>query len=118
VPKLGAAILPNQKGSIQCFIGSVAMPVSTAGINNASLPADGQWHPFQTFTRWYAVPESHWYQCQIQSNINQFIFVQFQEQSALVNIVNQTADPTSTVQAVGSAASQYKLQSTTYQTTS
>jgi hypothetical protein len=115
---VSATILPNQKGSLQCFIGSVAMPVNTAGINNMSLPADGEWHPFQAFNRWYTVLESHWYQCQIQSNINQFIFVQFQEQSALVNIVNQTADPTNTVYAVGSAESrsQYKINATSSQT--
>ena len=86
---------------VQAFLGSVKMPVDTSGINNVGLPLDGQNHAFQAFTRFYAVPQSHWYSGQIQSNINQFISVQFKEASAVVNIVNQLVDPSNVVKYAG-----------------
>jgi hypothetical protein len=86
---------------VQAFLGSVKMPVDTSGIKNVGLPLDGQNHAFQAFTRFYAVPQSHWYSGQIQSNINQFISVQFKEASATVNIVNKLVDPSNVVKYAG-----------------
>ncbi|MGO9235404.1 MAG: hypothetical protein ACLP4V_15535 [Methylocella sp.] len=86
---------------VQAFLGSVKMPVNTSGIGNFALQLDGQNHPFQAFTRFYAVPESHWYSGQIQSDINQFISVQFKEASAIVNIVNQLVNPDNVVKYAG-----------------
>ncbi|AKF85862.1 hypothetical protein MFUL124B02_17750 [Myxococcus fulvus 124B02] len=108
----------NQPGAqVQCFIGSVKMPTNTAGINNAPLEADGQLHPFKAFTRYFAVPQSHWYQGQLQSNVNQFISVQFLQQSALVNVVNCLVDPSPTLYFAGpTAPSQVKVQTVPTQT--
>jgi len=86
---------------IQSFIGSVKMPVNTSGINNVLLPLNGQFQPFKAFTRFYAVPESHWYGATIQSNVNQFISVQFKESKATVNIVNQLTEPGNVVYYAG-----------------
>lgn len=114
---VSVSVPQNQPGvKLQSFIGSVKMPTNTAGINNQPLPADGQLHPFNTFTRYYAVPASHWYQAQIQSSINQFMSVQFTERTAVVNVVNAMVDPGLTIQAVGSANGMYKVQTTQKQT--
>jgi hypothetical protein len=86
---------------VQAFLGSVKMPVNTSGIQNVALPLDGQNHSFHAFTRFFAVPQSHWYSGQIQSDINQFISVQFKEASAIVNIVNQLVDPSNVVKYAG-----------------
>jgi hypothetical protein len=77
------------------------MPVNTSGIQNVALPLDGQNHSFHAFTRFFAVPQSHWYSGQIQSDINQFISVQFKEAGAIVNIVNQLVDPSNVVKYAG-----------------
>jgi hypothetical protein len=105
---VSAAMLNNQPGTqLQCFIGSVKMPTGP-GLNNQQLPADGSVKPFQAFTRFYCVPQSHWYSGTINSNVNQFITVQFTEQTANVLVVNAMQqytkqNPPPTVQAVGSA---------------
>lgn len=89
---IAASILNGQPGAnIQAFIGSVKMPTDIRGINNRSLPLDGNMHPFEKFTRYYAVPESHWYSAQVTSNINAFISVQFTETKAEVICVNAPA---------------------------
>ncbi|KVM57931.1 hypothetical protein WJ58_11990 [Burkholderia ubonensis] len=120
---VSAAMLANQPGAqVQAYIASVKMPTDTNGINNQSLPADGQTHPFTKFTRYYTVPASHWYQARIQSNINQFITIQFAEQKATVNIVNAMSDDPNDfktlIKAVGKAVDQYKINPVTFQTTS
>jgi hypothetical protein len=54
---VSAAMLQNQPGAqVQTYIASVKMPTDTSGINNQSLPADGQPHSFNKFTRYYTVP--------------------------------------------------------------
>ena len=101
---VSAAVVNNQPGAqVQAFIGSVKMPTNTSGINNKQLPLDGNLHPFNAFTRYYAVPESHWYSGQIQSDVNQFISVQFSEQKATVNIVNSTSDPSNVIKYTGTS---------------
>ncbi|HEX6518440.1 MAG TPA: hypothetical protein VF070_00285 [Streptosporangiaceae bacterium] len=108
---VAASMLQNQPGAqVQCFLASVKMPVNTNGINNQPLRPDGQNHPFTAFTRYYAVPESHWYQVQVESTINQFISVLFTSQSAIVSVVNATVHPGTVVQGVGRAAQMYTLQ--------
>lgn len=91
-------------GTVSAFIGSVSMPIDTNGITNASLPLDGKPHSFNAFTRYYATPASHWYSATIQSDVNQFISVQFKENSAIVNIVNQISDPTPLISYAGTSA--------------
>lgn len=106
---VSAAMLDNQPGTqVQCFIGSVKMPTGR-GLHNQELPMDGSPHPFQAFSRFYCVPQSHWYAGTITSNINQFISVQFTEHAANVLVINamqpyDTQNPPPTVQAVGSAS--------------
>ncbi|MEW7278128.1 hypothetical protein ABW636_05995 [Aquimarina sp. 2201CG1-2-11] len=95
----------NQGAKIQAFIGSVKMPLDTEGINNKQLPLNGQEQGFQKFTRFYAVPESHWYSGQIQSNINQFTSVQFTEHKAQVIIVNKLVDPNTVIKYAGDTQS-------------
>ncbi len=95
---VSAAVLNNQPGAeLQAFIGSVKMPVDTSGINNQELSLNGSLQPFKSFTRFFAVPQSHWYAGQIQSDVNQFISVQFSERAAQVNIVNSLVDPSSVI---------------------
>lgn len=100
---VSAAVTNGNTGAkIQAFICSVKMPLNTDGIHNKELSLDGQQHPFTKFTRYYAVPASHWYSAQIQSNINQFISVQFKESTAEVYIVNKLVDPGNTIVYAGS----------------
>jgi hypothetical protein len=73
---------------VQCWIGSVSMPTNTAGLTNAPLPANGQRQAFGTPDRYYVVPPSEWSTLEINSNITQFISVQFQESLATVYICN------------------------------
>jgi hypothetical protein len=114
---VSAAITNAQPGAqLQAFIGSVKMPVDTTGINNKQMPMDGSVQPFKAFTRFYAVPASHWYAAQIQSNINQFISVQFSETRATVNIVNQLVDPSSVIAYAGSSQASVTINSVTSQT--
>ncbi|PHN05969.1 hypothetical protein [Flavilitoribacter nigricans] len=93
----------NQGANVQAFICSVKMPVNTSGIQNTQLPLDGNQHPFHKFTRFYAVPASHWYSAQIQSDVNQFISVQFTESKANVYIVNKIVDPSNVIKYAGDA---------------
>lgn len=116
---VSAAMLQNQPGAqVQTYIASVKLPTDTNGINNQSLPADGQPHSFNKFTRYYTVPASHWYQAQIQSTINQFITIQFAEQSAKVLVVNSLVAPGTQIQSVGRASSQVTQTVVQYQTAS
>lgn len=110
---VSAAVTQGQSGSqVQAFIGSVKMPVDTSGINNMALPLNGQPQAFKAFTRFYAVPQSHWYTGMLQSNINQFISVQFIENQALVNIVNSLSTPNPIVYYCGQAQSFVKVNTT------
>ncbi|MBC9930144.1 hypothetical protein [Chitinophaga qingshengii] len=103
---IAAAVLNGNPGaSIQAFIGSVKMPTNTSGINNVLLPLDGQQYAFAKFTRYAAVPASHWYAAQITSNINAFVTVQFTENTATLICVNAPANGLgNTLQYYGSTA--------------
>ncbi|WP_176370007.1 hypothetical protein [Paraburkholderia youngii] len=116
---VSAAMLEGQLGArVEAYIASVSMPEDTTGIINKPLPADGKNHFFEKFSRYYTVPASHWYQAQIHSNINQFISIQFAEESAVVNVVNSEADPAPRILAVGRAKNQYNTNVSQYQTIS
>ncbi|WP_222937602.1 hypothetical protein [Spartinivicinus ruber] len=113
---VSAAVLQGSPGAdIQAFIGSVKMPTNTQGIENRQLPLDGDRHSFNKFTRYYAVPESHWYAAQIQSDINQFIAVQFAEHQAEVMIVNKLVDPGNVIKYAGNSQSLVKINESTTQ---
>jgi hypothetical protein len=101
---------------VQAFIGSVKMPVNTSGIQNKPLPLDGQAHSFASFTRYYAVLASHWYQGYLRSDINQFISVQFKENSAVVNIVNQLTEVDNVVKYAGGSRDLVTINKVTNQT--
>lgn len=118
---IAVSILNGQPGaSVQAFIGSVKMPVNTGGINNQSLPLDGQNYAFNKFTRYYAVPASHWYSGMITSNINVFLSVQFTENAANVICVNASPNGIANVIAYYGTQAQSKVTttSTTQQTAS
>lgn len=92
--------------------------MGNSGINNQQLPLDGNQHDFNKFTRYYAVPASHWYSGQIQSDINQFICVQFKEYQAVVYIVNQLVDPSTVIKYAGNSKDLVTVQSSTTQSIS
>lgn len=101
----------NPGAQIEAFICSVKMPMGGSGINNSALPLDSNVHDFTKFTRYYAVPGSHWYSGQIQSNIDQFICVQFKEYQATVFVVNQLVDPSMVIKYAGNAEKLVTLES-------
>jgi len=116
---VSAALPGSQPGvQLQTFICSQKMPTNVSGISNQGLPADGNVHPFTKFTRYYTVPESHWYQVQVSSTLNQFISASFAMKTATVSIVNTVSDPSPIIQGVGKAASAFKIIQTPYQTAS
>lgn len=117
---VSAAIPQNQSGAqVQALISSQKMPTNTTGIENLSLPADGQNHPFSKFTRYYQVPESHWYQVQVESSINQFISICYTSmKAATVSVVNKMRDPGETVIGVGKADKMFTIVQTTLQAAS
>lgn len=90
---------------VQCWLGSVSMPIDTSGLNNRELPIDGQSMPFGKYDRYYAVPPASWQALTISSSITQFISVQFQEYFATIYIVNPTKHATARVTALGSVSS-------------
>lgn len=108
---ISASVLNGTPGAkIQAFIGSVKMPLDTQGINNRQIPMNGQVQSFDKFTRYYGVPESHWYSGRIQSNINQFISVQFAERKATVYVVNKLVNPSYNIAYYGHAQDLVNIQ--------
>lgn len=106
----------SQGVQVTAFIGSVKMPTNTAGIQNTAIPLDGKFHSFERFTRFYAVPASHWYDGTLQSNINQFISVQFKESTATVHIVNKLVDPSNVIKYAGGCQPQVTVNAVSKQT--
>ncbi|MCT2587534.1 hypothetical protein [Actinophytocola gossypii] len=99
---VAASILQGNPGAdVQAFVCSVKMPVDTSGINNQPLPANGQPQAFRRFTRYFDVPASHWYDVTIESDVDQFIVVQFTEEMAEVIVVKSVANPKENVFPVG-----------------
>ncbi|WP_425100133.1 hypothetical protein [Tropicibacter sp. S64] len=79
-------------GQVEIWLGSVSMPVNTAGLDNEQLPSDGAPHPFDKYRRYYAVPTAAWHQLTIKSSVTQFISVQFQNAKAKVFVVNESSN--------------------------
>ena len=113
---VSAAVTQGNPGAeVSAFIGSVKMPTNGGGLDNRQLPANGQPQNFNKFTRYYTVPESHWYDVRIQSDVNQFIVTQFSEAKALVMVVNRLVDPSPDVRGVGQAVDRFTIQTSTTQ---
>lgn len=118
---IAASVTQGQPGAqVQAFIGSVKMPLEyTLGMSNKQMPLNGQMNSFNKFTRFYSVPESHWYQATLTSNINSFACVQFQENLALVIAVNAPTNIDQVIYYYGaSAAPKVTVQSNERQTAS
>jgi hypothetical protein len=114
--RISAAVTQGNPGAeVTAFIGSVKMPIDGGGLDNRRLPANGQPQNFEKFTRYYTVPESHWYDVRVQSDVNQFIVTQFAEAKALVLVVNRLVDPSPDVQGVGQAVDMFTIQTSTTQ---
>jgi hypothetical protein len=98
--------ISNQQssGKIDAWVGSVGMPTNTSGIENMQLPFSGKTCAYGTRDRYYAVPESRWYQLTISSPQNQFISVQFIENKAKVFINNPVGDPANVIIPTGTVA--------------
>ncbi len=79
---------------VDAWIGSLSMPTNTSGLNNKELPANGQPQSFNKYSRYYAVPASHWYNLTLQSGINQYFSVQFTQGLVTVFCVNPTISST------------------------
>jgi hypothetical protein len=106
---VSASVLQGQSGGeIEAFIGSVKMPTGP-GLINKELPLDGKKYNFTKFTRYYAVPASHWYNLRLESNVNQFISVLFTESKAAVYIVNKIIDPSNVVKYTGTSKDRVTL---------
>lgn len=84
---------PNSQ--VQAFIGSVAFPINTNGINNKPLPENGQPQNFNKFTRFYDVPASTWYALTLTSNISQFMCALFAGNSSSMTIYCLNPGPNS-----------------------
>lgn len=111
---VSASIIEGNPGAnLGAFVCSVGMPRDTGGITNLQLPSNGQPQPFKRLTRYFDVPASHWYDLTIESDVNQFIVVQFTEMQAQVIVVKSTANPKDNIFAVGAAEKMYTIQHTT-----
>lgn len=77
-------------GNVTAWIGSVSMPLDTSGMTNRELPFNGDHQQFGKLMRYYAVPQSRWYQLSINSALTQFISTQFSENYLTVFINNPT----------------------------
>ena len=86
---ISISLAPESQATIQAFIASVSMPLNTNGINNAELPNDGQFHPFQKYDRYYIESDPGWRSISIQNLDNQFICLQLVEDAATIIVVNK-----------------------------
>ena len=76
------------------WIGSLSMPTNTGGLSNQMLPSNGQPQNFSKYCRYYAVPETHWYNLTLRSGVNQYYSVQFTQGMVTVFCVNPTSAAT------------------------
>ncbi|WP_459209147.1 hypothetical protein [Aquimarina rhabdastrellae] len=87
--------------AVDTWIGSVGMPINTAGLINQEMPINENM-PFDKFRRYYRVPSSQWYNLTINSNRTQFMSIQFIENQATVFIVNPGPNAEAFVTGIGS----------------
>jgi hypothetical protein len=97
------SITSQQSGSqVTAWIGSVGFPTNTAGIANMELPFNGQTQSYDKCYRYFAVPQTRWYQLTINSPVTQFISTQFKENFVDVFICNPVGDPATVIVPTGS----------------
>ncbi|MCE9687851.1 hypothetical protein LZP73_16850 [Shewanella sp. AS16] len=97
------SITSQQQGSkVTAWLGSVGMPTNTSGLNNQSLPFNGEQQHYDKCYRYYAVPKSQWYQLTLNSPVTQFISTQFTENYLNVFINNPVGDPATVIVPTGS----------------
>ncbi|WP_425100134.1 hypothetical protein [Tropicibacter sp. S64] len=74
--------------TVAALMVSVSMPANTNGISAGPLPADGQLHPFQKYTRYDAIPAAGWSQLSLTSPKTQFVSIQMKMAAAAVRVLN------------------------------
>ncbi len=79
---------PGTGATVAALVVSVSMPWNTAGLNNAELPSDGQFHPYQKYYRYYTKGVPGWRSVTIESPVTQFISLRIIESAATVIVVN------------------------------
>jgi len=89
---ISISLAPGSQATIGAFIASVSMPLNTKGINNAELPNDSQFYPFQKYDRYYIESDTGWRSISIQNLDNQFICLQMIEDAATIIVVNKGSD--------------------------
>ena len=85
---ISISLAPGSQATIETFIASVSMPLNTKGINNAELPNDSQFYPFQKYDRYHIESDTGWRLISIKNLNNQFICLQMTESAAMVIVVN------------------------------
>jgi hypothetical protein len=105
---VAVSISTNQSGAdLSTWICSASMPTAIVSpMTNEELPdqTPAQTEPFNNYNRYYATPPSSFQQLTIQSEINQFISLQFTQAAATVNIVNPVQNATASIYPLGSVS--------------
>ena len=96
------SITSLQDGSkVTAWLGSVGFPTNTSGMSNMSLPFNGKEQAYNKLYRYYAVPETRWYQLTLNSPITQFISTQFTQNHVTIFINNPVGDPATLIVPTG-----------------
>jgi hypothetical protein len=82
------SLSPGSAASVEAFIVSISMPLNTQGLNNAVLPVDGQFHPFEKYDRYYAESAAGWRSVTIENQLTQFICLQMLQSTATIFVIN------------------------------
>jgi hypothetical protein len=85
---ISISLAPTAEATVEAFIVSVSMPSNTTGLNSGELPRDGQFHSYQKFDRYWAVPATGWSSITIENTRTQFISLQILKSTAKVIVVN------------------------------
>ena len=117
---ISISLAPGSTASIETFVASVSMPLNPKGINNAELPNDSQFYPFEKYDRYYIESATGWREINIQNLNNQFICLQMLEDTATVIVVNKGSGITDgQIYMFGSTANQsgvVQVENVNYQT--
>lgn len=89
---ISVSLQPGSGDKVEVWLGSVDMPINTSHIHNEQLPMDGKEHPFNKYTRYFAVPPSSWHRIKLTSDVTQFLSVQFRNAAATVFVLNETSN--------------------------
>ena len=88
---LTATLDPGAGGGseVEGWLGSLAMPTNTSGLNNQNLPSNGQSYPFNKYSRFYFVPSAQRYILTVSSGINAFYFAVFNSAGqVMIHVLN------------------------------